>query len=322
MQGAPLFETLALVPEGGEAQWVTTSDGVRLRLAHWNVTAAKGTVFLLPGRTEYIEKYGDAVRQLAKAGFETLIIDWRGQGLSDRALEDPHKGHVNDMADYQTDLRAMRSYAAGMRMQQPWFVLAHSMGGAIALRHLIDAEATETAGQAEAGPAFKAASFSAPMWGIALPAAPIACAMAHSLARTPLREGYALGTGKTPYPHGAAFEQNMLTRAPEMWAMMITHLSEQPALTLAGPTFGWISTALAECATLKALPSPNLPALTALGGNERIVDAQPIRTRMAAWPLGTLIEFEAGEHEVMMGPQAERDLFLKRTVELFIAQLK
>ncbi len=320
MTAAPLHDTLALVPQGGQAHWISTSDGVRLRLAHWNATAAKGTVFLLPGRTEYIEKYGDAVRHLHAAGYEVMVIDWRGQGLSDRALPDPHKGHVGAMSEYQIDLSAMRSFGAGMHLPQPWFVLSHSMGGAIALRHLIDADKIPAdAPLADGAPRFKAAAFSAPMFGISLPAAKVLGALANALSNSPLRTAYAPGTNSRPYVHTAGFADNLLTRAPDMWAMMISHLIEQPALTIAGPTCTWIASALRDCLEMSALPSPDLPALTALGSHERIVETQPIRDRMAAWPKGKLIEFAEGEHEVMMAPKAQRDAFLDQVVALFDA---
>ena len=48
---APYFAAVAEGPEG-EAVWLTTSDKVRLRAALWNAGGARGTVFLLPGRTD------------------------------------------------------------------------------------------------------------------------------------------------------------------------------------------------------------------------------------------------------------------------------
>ena len=80
---APLFPQ-ADGPQGGVAQWLTTSDGVRVRVAVWGRDAPKGTVLLFPGRTEYVEKYGRAAGDLLARGFATVAIDWRGQGLADR----------------------------------------------------------------------------------------------------------------------------------------------------------------------------------------------------------------------------------------------
>ena len=94
---APFFEDVAGGPPGGAAWWLTTSDEKRIRVGLWptNAEEPRGTVLLFPGRTEYIEKYGRTAQELAERGFATLAIDWRGQGLSDRMLDDPRIGHVD-----------------------------------------------------------------------------------------------------------------------------------------------------------------------------------------------------------------------------------
>ncbi|MEL7258902.1 MAG: alpha/beta hydrolase, partial [Pseudomonadota bacterium] len=83
-------------PEGGVAYWITATDGVRLRLGVWpgNSEGISGTVFLFPGRTEYVEKYGKTSIDLSRAGLHVAVIDWRGQGLADRVASDPILGHV------------------------------------------------------------------------------------------------------------------------------------------------------------------------------------------------------------------------------------
>ncbi|MGB2127714.1 alpha/beta hydrolase, partial [Planktomarina sp.] len=103
---APLNNDLARGPAGASGHWVQTRDGVRLRLGAWR-NGAKGTVLILPGRTEYIEKYGGAAAALAQAGYSSLAIDWRGQGLSDRLLSDRLIGHVHRFSDYQQDVQTL-----------------------------------------------------------------------------------------------------------------------------------------------------------------------------------------------------------------------
>ncbi|MEP5187140.1 MAG: alpha/beta hydrolase, partial [Marinomonas sp.] len=159
---APLHEDIARGPGGGSAHWIHTHDGLRLRAGHWpaqtsDQTPAKGTVLLFPGRTEYIEKYGDAAAIFAQNGLGTLAIDWRGQGLADRLLKDAVLGHIDEFANYQADVAAMIELATTLELPKPWFLLGHSMGGAIGLRALME------------GLPVQAAAFSAPMWDIKLP---------------------------------------------------------------------------------------------------------------------------------------------------------
>ena len=116
-------------PEGGYARWLQAADGVQIRVGVWPKDAAKGTVLLLPGRTEYIEKYGRAAKDLARRGYATLTVDFRGQGLADRALDDLLVGHVTDFDEYQLDMDAVIAFARAEALPEPWFMIAHSMGG-------------------------------------------------------------------------------------------------------------------------------------------------------------------------------------------------
>ena len=84
-------------------------SGARLRYACWNVPGTgvvKGSVVLLTGRGEFIEKYAtEVVGELLGRGYCVYAMDWRGQGLSDRALADRNKGHVDNFSTYMADLQ-------------------------------------------------------------------------------------------------------------------------------------------------------------------------------------------------------------------------
>ncbi len=78
-QPAPFHAALADGPVGGRAVWLRsrrTSAHPRRGLAG----GEKGTVVLLPGRTEYVEKYGRAAGDLVARGWSVITVDWRGQG--------------------------------------------------------------------------------------------------------------------------------------------------------------------------------------------------------------------------------------------------
>src|SRR5690349_23842290 len=96
------------VPENAVAGTVKTPDGVNLRFARFPPPPGrKGTVVLLQGRAEFIEKYFETVRDLRARGFAVVTFDWRGQGLSGRLLADRHKGYVRSFSQYLIDLGAM-----------------------------------------------------------------------------------------------------------------------------------------------------------------------------------------------------------------------
>ncbi|MDP2082970.1 MAG: alpha/beta hydrolase [Pseudotabrizicola sp.] len=308
LQIAPLYADLALGPEGGEAFWLTASDGLRIRAGVWPV-GDKGTVLLFPGRTEYIEKYGLAATDLQARGYATLAIDWRGQGLADRMLADRLIGHVARFQDYQLDVQAVLDLARQLGLPEPYYVLSHSMGGAIALRALMR------------GLPVKAAAFSAPMWGIAMAAwmRPFAQPIAQVSGWFGQAHRFAPSTSDKSYVMEAEFGGNVLTTDPEMWRYMKRQVTERPELALAGPSLGWLHTALAECRDMALAPAPDYPALTALGTAEKVVDVPPVHLRMAGWRNGRLEMFIGAEHEIPMETLPHRKRFFDLTAELFDA---
>src|SRR5207244_5752829 len=123
------------VPDAAVTGTIKTPDGVSLRFARWEPPPGrKGTVCLFQGRSEFIEKYFETVRDLRARGFAVATLDWRGQGLSQRALSNPRKGYVRDFDDYGIDLEIFLREIVLPDCPPPFFALAHSMGATVLLR--------------------------------------------------------------------------------------------------------------------------------------------------------------------------------------------
>lgn len=306
MDAAPFFAEVADAPEGAVAAWLETVDGLNIRAAYWR-GGEQGTVLLFPGRTEYIEKYGPAAREFGRRGYSMATVDWRGQGIADRLLDERAPGHVGAFADYQLDLAALVDFLRAERLPEPWFLVAHSMGGCIGLRALVHDLPV------------RAVAFSGPMWGIRLPYAMRPIAWGITSIAPLLGQGHRFVPAASPitYVLDVAFKDNLLTRDPEMYDFMRRQMTQHPELAIGGPTLGWLRAALQEMRALSALPSPTLPCLTAMGGNERIVDPDAIRARMARWPGGVLEVLADAEHEVMMEVPATRRRFYDLAADLF-----
>jgi len=206
---APFHAALADGPPGAVAVWVQ-SGAARIRLAWWKA-GSKGTVLLLPGRTECIEKYGRAAADLTARGYSVITIDWRGQGLADRSLPDRLMGHVGDFAEYQQDLDALVAEARRADLPEPFHMIAHSMGGCIGLRGLMR------------GVPVRSAVFSAPMFGISMAAwlRPVAVLVGALSAPLGLGARYAPTTGPQSYLQQVPFLGNVLTSDREMWDYML-----------------------------------------------------------------------------------------------------
>ena len=306
MTPAPLYAEVADAPPGGRAVWLTASDGVRIRAAHWP-GGARGTVVIVPGRTECIEKYGVVAADMVAAGYHAVVIDVRGQGLAARLLPDAMVGHVSGFMDYYKDMQALLPMLD--EFPRPRFLLGHSMGGLIALRAL-----------AEGFPVARVA-FSAPMWGIRFSrsVAPLARGMT-GLARLFGRGyAYAPGTGPVTYLLAAPFKGNTLTTHEPTWDWMKRQVIAHPELSLGGPSFQWVQAALAECRALSRLPAPAVPALALLGSAEKIVDPQAIRRRMATWPGSRLVILPGAEHEVLMEAPRLRAEAMRAILDHFAA---
>lgn len=303
LQSAPFHHDVAEGPQA-QAYWVTADDGVRLRFAHWPLdteqSPAKGTVLLFPGRTEYVEKYGRAAADFAARGYEMIAIDWRGQGLADRMIEPRYVGYVKTFDDFQRDVATVLAALKELDLPKPWHLLGHSMGGCIGLRALHE------------GLPVTSASFSAPMWGIGLAPYLRAAAWVVGAVSKPLGVHGRLAPSTSPVTLvlDKPFDDNTLTKDPDMYAYMQRQMTGQPDLALAGPAINWVYEALKECRRLRARPSPDIPCLTFLGTDERIVNTGDVHKRMARWPNGTLDLIEDGEHEVLMEvPKTRNHIF-------------
>lgn len=304
MTPAPLHSEVADGPPGGRAVWLTASDGVRIRAGHWP-GGNRGTVVVVPGRTECIEKYGLVAADLVAAGYHVVVIDVRGQGLAARLLPDPMVGHVRNFLDYYKDMQALLPLLDGL--PQPRFLLAHSMGGLIALRALH-----------EGFPAVRAA-FSAPMWGIKFSRgmAPVARGVAQVATLFGRGGAYAPGTGPATYLVAAPFAGNTLTTDEASWNWMKRQVVAHPELSLGGPSLHWLQAALAECSTLARRSPPAVPALAILGSAEKIVDPQAIHRRMASWRGSRLVILPGAEHEVLMEAPRLRGEAMRAILEHF-----
>jgi len=290
------------VPDDVVTGSIATPDGVNLRFARWAPPPGrKGTVLVLQGRAEFIEKYFETVRDLRARGFAVATFDWRGQGLSDRALSDRHKGYVRNFANYITDLEAVMEQVILPDCPPPYFTLAHSMGAAIALRACHDGNRW-----------FERMVFSAPM--IALPPGRLT-RVAGPLAR--LMRMIGRGRAYVPTSDSAvmgaeSFLGNVLTSDPVRYARNAAVLEQEPALGLGAPTVAWADAALRQ---MKVFADPSYsvgirqPILMVAAGRDEVVSTPAIETFGQNLLAGRHLIIAGAKHEILQEQDQYRGQF-------------
>ena len=289
MNSAPLYLDVAEAPKSGHACWIQASDGVRLRFAAWE-KGSKGTILIFSGRTEFIEKYGRVVGEFQNRGYACAIIDWRGQGLSDRLVPNRQLGYVQAFEDYQRDVAAMLTKAIEQNLPQPYFLLAHSMGGTIGFRSIRGVLPV------------KKAAFTAPLWGVHIDPLirPIVQAVAAGTRSVGMGTEFAPGTGPENYVISNGFEDNSLTSDKESFAYLKRQMKNNPGLVIGGPSIHWLYEALTETRNILRSDPPALETLCLLGSDESVVDSRDVIQRMESWPGGRLETIKAARHEILM----------------------
>lgn len=299
------------VPAQASCVTVRTADGVALRAAQWPASAMplQGTVLLLQGRAEFIEKYFETVGHFRARGFDVVSFDWRGQGGSERLLRNPRKGHVRRFSDYHLDLDAVFAEMEARASPKPWFVIAHSMGAAIFLARL---------GRGQT-PALRAV-LTSPMMGFSPTIAPrYAAAIASTLSGFGLGRAFVPGGGPgsiTTMP----FENNRLSTDRARYERNAAILSNAPDLAVGDPTVDWAASA---CHMMRALTDPNFPRriatplLVIASGDDRVVSMRATERFASRLKTGSAIVIAGARHELLMESDFFRDQALA-AIDAFI----
>ena len=300
-----IFETPGNpMPENASAGFFTAPDGRRLRYACFKAVARplKGTVVVLQGRNECIEKYFETVRDLSARGFGVATFDLRGQGGSDRLLPDRERGHVLDFDDYAADLEPFFRTIVLPDCRGPYYILAHSTGALVALT---------------AAPALQSRVermvLSAPLLG--LPDGKISARNAERLASAM----HAFGLGASYISGGprelepTPFESNVLTHDPVRYERNLALYRWYPEFALGGVTASWVRAVFKAAARVRApgfAAALKIPVLVVAAGAEQVVDPAAGERFGRSLRAGGLLTIDGARHELMQEADIYREQFL------------
>lgn len=290
------------VPDDVVTGVIKTPDNIELRFARWAPPPGrKGTVCIFHGRTEFIEKYYEVVRELRSRGFAVATIDFRGQGLSQRELSDPRKGHVDDFRDYETDLETFMKQIVLPDCPPPYYALGHSTGSAVLLG--IGAKGYRW---------FDRMVLCAPLLELSTMTFP-------RYSEGAVRFLKIIGLSRSYIPGGDSkilalrpFIGNPVTSDPVRYARTVAVIEAEPALGVGSPTVGW---AYAAFEAMRRFDDPGYtakihqPILMIAAGRDVIVSTPKIESYAKRLRAGSHLIIAGAKHEIMQEQDRYRAQF-------------
>lgn len=278
------------VPDNHMAGYFRARDGKRLRYAIFKseTRVASGTVVLLQGRNECIEKYFEVIRHLTARGLWVATFDWRGQGGSERMIKDRHRGHVRRFADLEDDLMHFLETIVLPDTRLPFCLLAHSMGALVAL-----------SAAPRLGNRIDRMALVAPF--IDLSRQRLGKTVIRLLCRLLCSLGFGWVTfERSRFPR--SFKSNILTSDKARFERNTGIIKACPKLRLGPPTARWILemlTAINRVSRHAHLDAIKVPTLILAGGKDKIVNAAAIENLANNFRAGHLLVIDGGRHELL-----------------------
>ena len=297
------------MPPNPVSGFITTPDGFRLRYARWRTPhpPCKGTVLVLQGRAEFIEKYFETIGDLGNAGFDVCTFDWRGQGGSDRLLADAKRGYVDSFDQYSLDLDAILEQIVLPDCRPPYFILAHSFGALAAL-----VAAPRLANR------IRRMVLCAPL--VRFGDIPISQErlkfLAGFMATIGLGGVYVMGGSQLH--ENRRFADNNLTADQRRFERGNSFARANPHLAIGGATAGW---AFAACQAMEKLADPDfigsiaIPTLLIAAGGDKVVSVRAIEELGRRMRSGKAVTIDGARHEMLQ----ERDIVREQLFAAFNA---
>ena len=277
---------------------------------------ARGSILFFPGRGDHYEKYLETLEEWHRTGWRVTAADWRGQAGSGRLGSDATTGHVEDFQVWLDDLAAFwRDWKAST--PGPHVLAAHSMGGHIVLRALVERLVDPDA-----------MVLSAPMLGMAGP--PLPLAVLHPIARLmtligdPARPAWKWSEKPGEMP---TRRRDLLTHDDDRYEDELWWRGHRPELVMGPGSWRWVERAYASTRALFAsggLEQVTTSVLIVATSDDKLVSHAAIEKGIARLPKGQLVEFgPEARHEILREADPVRDRamsaiadFLDRTVRV------
>lgn len=302
-----MFDRRAIPAQASESSW-SARDGHSIRRIDWTQSSdlsARGAILFMPGRGDAYEKYLETLHQWYVDGWSITAADWRGQAGSGRLGKDATTGHVEDFTIWTEDLAAFWADWI-IHTPGPHIIAAHSMGGHIVMRALVDQVIA---------PLPDAVVLSAPMLGMAGPPLPLSVLHTIAIMMTrmgdPTRPAWKMGEKPGDLPENRA---DLLTHDLDRYEDELWWRDHRPELAMGPGSWGWLERAYASWRRLEepgALEAVSVPTLIVSTSEDKLV-SHPANVRAAKrLPKGEMMEFGAeARHEILREVDKVRDVVM------------
>ena len=302
-----------------EGHWIAP-DGSFIRRIDWEPIAGKrprGSLLFLPGRGDFYEKYLESLDHWHRLGWRVTALDWRGQAgsgrNSDNPLTGPLTGHVEDFSIWIDDLAAFwpewkAEWSA--EVAGPRVLVAHSMGGHLALRALAERRIDPVA-----------MALSAPMLGFTTPGpTPLLHALARAMCRIGDPERPAWKWSEKPGER-ISHRAGLLTHDAARYADEMYWRETRPDLAMGPGSWRWVERGYASMRGLFApgvLEAVETPVLLLSARHDKLVSARATERAAKRLPRAQLVSFgREASHELLREADAVRNEALRRIDDFF-----
>ena len=285
-------------PKGLNSIFIPMNDGKRIRLIYWKTNLknkSNGTILLQQGHNEFIEKYYETVQEFLDRSFNVVSFDWRGQGISDKMINNKHKQFIDDFNIHHQDLAFIIENFISNNFPGPLIGIGHSMGGCILLSFLkghIDK--------------FDRIILSAPMLGFRnekfiMPLITLANILFP-------RKSYLIGS-KPNMGKETLFKDNDLTSDKFRYLRTLKLVRKKPDIRLWGITNAWANAAKKEILLMRKdgwAEDIRYKILFLNSLNDRVVSSKHIIDMSERLKNSKILNFHETEHEIFMEKDKHR----------------
>ena len=300
------------IREVSQDGYFIAKDGVKINFRKVINEKEKGKVLLLTGWSESLLKYTELIREIYDEGYSIYVMDFRGQGLSERETPLQHISFVKNFQDYVWDTHSfINQYMTQDNPKEQISIVAHSMGAAVSV--LLAASFPEK---------IRCMALSAPMLRINVTEAFESVADKITRSLLFLGKGEKLMLGQRKNKNEIDFPDNVVTHSKARFDVWMKTLEDNPKIRIDGASSAWVAAAIQATRDFPQVKSKlKTPTLILQAEEDRVVNNKAQDRFVENNSLVKKIVVKKAFHELFMEEEEKRKIAVKETLKFLDAYL-